>query len=68
MSRKYQDPRNWPITFFCPKCGAVLNTQKGFNPMDRIWICTECGQFIEDSSLCNDIVYERWNDCEVHSN
>jgi ribosomal protein L37AE/L43A len=39
--------------YYCPKCGAVLNDQEGFDPEKGSWSCTECGQ-----ELYGDDVYD----------
>lgn len=31
------------IDWFCDKCGARLDTQKGFDDSKYLWKCTECG-------------------------
>jgi DNA-directed RNA polymerase subunit M/transcription elongation factor TFIIS len=38
---------------FCPKCGATLNDQNGFDPGNGNWSCASCGQ-----ELYGDDVYE----------
>lgn len=30
--------------YYCTKCGAILNNQKGFDPNKKTWKCTKCGQ------------------------
>ena len=34
--------------YTCPKCGAILNNQKGFDPEYGAWRCLRCGQMIMD--------------------
>ena len=38
--------------YFCPKCGATLNEQPGFDP-NGDWTCTECGQHLMDEDTYN---------------
>ena len=37
--------------YFCTNCGAVLNEQDGFDPSNKAWVCTECGQHLMDDSI-----------------
>lgn len=37
--------------YFCPKCGAILNDQYGFNPNGGTWRCTECGELLMDDDV-----------------
>ncbi|MDO4479027.1 MAG: hypothetical protein Q4B73_08350 [Lachnospiraceae bacterium] len=37
--------------YYCPKCGAVLNEQNGFDPAQGTWKCTECGAFLMDDEV-----------------
>jgi NAD-dependent SIR2 family protein deacetylase len=39
--------------YYCPKCGATLNDQYGFDPRNGNWSCASCGQ-----ELYGDDVYE----------
>ena len=31
---------------FCTNCGDVLNRQIGFDPRNKSWVCTKCGQLL----------------------
>ena len=31
------------IDWFCDRCGAKLNSQKGFDDHRYVWKCKECG-------------------------
>lgn len=44
--------------YTCPKCGAVLNNQKGFDPEYGAWRCLICGQMIMDEDTYNGDLYE----------
>ena len=37
--------------YFCPNCGAILNTQPGFDPDKGTWTCTVCGQTLMDDDV-----------------
>lgn len=37
--------------YFCPKCGAILNDQYGFDPNGGTWRCTECGELLMDDDV-----------------
>lgn len=37
--------------YFCPKCGAILNNQYGFDPNGGTWRCTECGELLMDDDV-----------------
>lgn len=37
--------------YFCPKCGAILNDQYGFDPNEETWRCTECGELLMDDDI-----------------
>lgn len=37
--------------YFCPKCGAILNDQYGFDPNGGTWHCTECGELLMDDDV-----------------
>lgn len=37
--------------YFCPKCGAILNDQYGFDPNGGTWCCTECGELLMDDDI-----------------
>lgn len=39
--------------YFCPKCGAILNNQDGFDPDCGTWRCTECGEMLMDDDVYN---------------
>ena len=32
--------------YYCPYCGAILDTQVGFNPELDYWVCLECSQYL----------------------
>ena len=44
--------------YTCPKCGAVLNKQKGFDPEYGAWRCLRCGQMIMDEDTYNGDLYK----------
>lgn len=44
--------------YFCPNCGATLNSQPGFDPNGGTWTCTECGQLLMDDDVYNGDAYE----------
>ena len=44
--------------YTCPKCGAILNDQKGFDPEYGAWRCLRCGQMIMDEDTYNGDLYE----------
>lgn len=44
--------------YTCPKCGAILNNQKGFDPEYGAWRCLRCGQMIMDEDTYNGDLYE----------
>ena len=44
--------------YFCPKCGAILNDQYGFDPNNGTWTCTECGQRLMDESIYDGDTYQ----------
>lgn len=44
--------------YFCPKCGAILNDQPGFDPDNGTWTCTECGQHLMDEDIYEGDTYE----------
>lgn len=31
---------------FCTRCGDILNKQIGFDPRNKSWVCTKCGQLL----------------------
>ena len=37
------DARFPGINWYCDKCNAFLNIQKGFDDHKKIWKCKECG-------------------------
>ena len=37
------DDRFPGIDWYCDKCNAFLNRQKGFDDHKKVWKCTECG-------------------------
>lgn len=37
--------------YFCPKCGAILKNQYGFDHNGGIWRCTECGELLMDDDV-----------------
>ena len=41
--RKIQTWANIGITWYCDKCGKIMNNQPGFNTHSGIWTCAECG-------------------------
>lgn len=44
--------------YYCPKCGATLNDQYGFEPDQGTWTCTECGQRLMDDDVFEGDTYE----------
>ncbi len=44
--------------YTCPKCGAILNNQKGFDPEYGTWRCLRCGQMIMDEDTYNGDLYK----------
>ena len=44
--------------YFCPRCGAILNDQPGFDPEAGAWRCTECGEMLMDDNVYNGELYE----------
>lgn len=44
--------------YFCPKCGAILNDQSGFDPSGGTWICTECGTQLMDDDVYDGDMYK----------
>lgn len=44
--------------YYCPKCGATLNDQSGFDPSKGTWTCTECGEHLMDDDVYNGDTYE----------
>ena len=44
--------------YTCPKCGAILNNQKGFDPEYGAWRCLRCGQMIMDEDTYNGDLYK----------
>lgn len=44
--------------YFCPKCGAILNDQYGFDPNNGTWTCTECGQHLMDDDIYDGDTFE----------
>ena len=44
--------------YFCPKCGAILNDQYGFDPNKGTWRCTECGMHLMDDDIYNGDSFE----------
>jgi len=44
--------------YYCPKCGAILNDQDGFDPDLESWICKECGMHLFDESVYSGELYE----------
>lgn len=58
--------------YFCPKCGAILNHQDGFNPECNAWTCKECGQVLMDEDTYHGERYEgvAWycDDCGARLN
>ena len=44
--------------YFCPKCGAILNDQYGFDPNGGTWRCTECGELLMDDDVYNGDSFE----------
>lgn len=44
--------------YYCPKCGAVLNNQDGFDPNCGTWVCTECGEQLMDDDIYNNDSFE----------
>ena len=55
--------------YTCPKCGAILNNQKGFDPEYGAWRCLRCGQMIMDEYTYNGDLYEiGFNENNVFNN
>ena len=55
--------------YTCPKCGAILNNQKGFDPEYGAWRCLRCGQMIMDEDTYNGDLYEiGFNENNVFNN
>ena len=55
--------------YTCPKCGAILNNQKGFDPEYGAWRCLRCGQMIMDEDTYNGDLYEiAFNENNVFNN
>ena len=46
--------------YFCPKCGAILNDQYGFDPSKGTWRCTECGMYLMDDIYITVIFLKEW--------
>lgn len=44
--------------YYCPKCGAILNDQDGFDPNCGTWVCTECGEQLMDDDIYNNDSFE----------
>lgn len=44
--------------YFCPKCGAILNNQYGFDPDGGTWRCTECGELLMDDDVYSGDTFE----------
>lgn len=41
--------------YICPRCGAVLNEQEGFDPDNQSWVCKICGQQLTGDDLQSDV-------------
>lgn len=37
--------------YWCTKCGAILNNQKGFDPDEPFWKCQKCGADLYDEGI-----------------
>jgi len=48
LHRKDRDLKDNPnaTEHFCTNCGAILESQPGFEFNDGTWVCTECGQML----------------------
>ena len=44
--------------YFCPKCGATLNDQYGFDPSCGAWTCTSCGKLLMDDDVYDGDIFE----------
>ena len=44
--------------YYCPKCGASLNDQSGFDPSKGTWTCTECGEHLMDDDVYEGDTYQ----------
>ena len=38
-------------TYFCTKCYADLDNQRGFDPRARTWFCNKCGQLLVNPNM-----------------
>lgn len=43
--------------YICPRCGANLNEQPGFDPANGTWECTSCGAFLMDEDISDGDTY-----------
>lgn len=44
--------------YFCPRCGAILNNQYGFDPSNGAWTCTSCNQLLMDDDVYEGDIFE----------
>lgn len=42
--------------YYCTRCGAILDEQKGFDPDEKSWVCKKCGQQLTGEESGSDVL------------